>query len=306
VVDDQVRRRRLLLHHSEPPMTTAWSATRRRPCAGAIGLGAWSVSVVHILLGGPQPRHHHRELRHPHDRGGVGSVGWQRRPACLPAGTDLRRAADTRWASVDDAFAELGPVQRHRRGETPALRPESGPCTGWGPPSVGRGRGVAIAMPWTTAEGSSWRAPCTALEVRSSSSQAGPAGGSAAGTTAACRRRPCRGEVPSATSGRTPPPGRRLPHPPSPDNSALDMAAGHRSSPVSRLPPSWGRHCFGRQARGGCHQAGQHRNPSQPCNWRAGDCQVPDGCGRGIDWPSGGGQPVSRASPCGSSTRISP
>jgi hypothetical protein len=45
--------------------------------------------------------------------------------------------------------------------------------------------------------------------------------GSAAGTTAACRRRPCRGEVPSTASGGTPPPGGRLPHPPSSDNSAL-------------------------------------------------------------------------------------
>jgi len=61
-----------------------------------------------------------------------------------------------------------------------------------------------------------------ASEVMSGSSQpVGSAGGSAAGITAACRRRPCRGEVPRTTSGRTPLPGGRLPHPPSPDNSAL-------------------------------------------------------------------------------------
>jgi hypothetical protein len=211
-------------------------------------------------------------------------VGWQRRPACLPAGTDLRIAADMRGqalttASRSSALRNGIVVANPRRSDQGLVRVQAGDSLGW------RGCGVAIAMPWTTPEGSSWRAPCTALEIRSNPSQAGPAGGSAAGTTATCRRRPCRGEVPSATSGRTPPPGGRLPHPPSPDNSALDMAAGHRSSPASRLPRARGRHCFGQQAHGGCHQTGRHRNPSQPRNWRAGDCQVPDGRGHGSDPP---------------------
>ena len=103
--------------------------------------------------------------------------------------------------------------------------------------------------------------PCTALELRSGSSRAGPARKSAAGTTAACRRRPCRGEVPSATSGRTSPPAGGCHTPPSPDNS-----------PSTRAPPVFTNvraalnrrmYCLGQEVRGPCRRAGRHRDLSR-------------------------------------------
>jgi hypothetical protein len=54
MVDDQVRRRRLFLPHPEPPDDSCVVRHGKEVVrAGAIGLGAWSVSVAHIAREDP-------------------------------------------------------------------------------------------------------------------------------------------------------------------------------------------------------------------------------------------------------------